>query len=50
MSRELYNYKRTAISIAKDFNYGKDVKQSIIDAKTLQEISNIMRNARLRNN
>lgn len=44
MSREMYNYKRKAIKVAKDFRYG-DI--AINNAKTISEISRIMRDARL---
>lgn len=33
MSREMYNYKRKAIKVAKDFKYGNDVVNVINNAK-----------------
>lgn len=45
MSREMYNYKRKAMKIAKDFRYGDIVVNAINDAKTISEISRIMRDA-----
>lgn len=47
MSREMYNYKRKAIKVAKDFRYGDIVVNAINNAKTISEISRIMRKARL---
>lgn len=47
MSREMYNYKRKAVRIAKDFRYTTEIIEAIHKAKTENEISNIMRNARL---
>lgn len=47
MSREMYNYKRKAIKVAKDFKYGEIVVNAINNAKTISEISWIMRDARL---
>lgn len=47
MSRDLYNAKRKAKSIAKDFRYPVSVLQAIANAKTENEISRIMRDARL---
>ena len=47
MSREMYNYKRKAIKVAKDFRYGNVVVEAIHNAKTENEISRIMRDARL---
>ncbi len=47
MSREMYNYKRKAVRIAKDYRYTMETIEAIHKAKTENEISNIMRNARL---
>lgn len=47
MSREMYNYKRKAVRIEKDFRYTTEIIEAIHKAKTENEISNIMRNARL---
>lgn len=47
MSREMYNYKRTAITTVRDLCYSDEVIIQIHNAKTENEISNIMRNARL---
>lgn len=47
MSKETYNYKRTAITTARDLCYSDEVIIQIHKAKTENEISNIMRNARL---
>lgn len=46
MSREMYNYKRTAITTARDLCYSDEVIK-IHNAKTENEISRIMRDARL---
>lgn len=46
MSREMYNYKR-AVRIAKGFRYTTETIEAIHKAKTENEISNIMKNARL---
>lgn len=48
MSREMYNYKRKAIKVAKDFKYGEIVVNAINNAKTISEISRIMRDERLK--
>lgn len=48
MSREMYNYKRKAIKVAKDFKYGNDVVEAINNAKTISEISRIIRDERLK--
>ena len=45
MSREMYNYKRTAITTARDLCYSDEVIIQIHNAKT--ENSRIMRDARL---
>lgn len=47
MSREMYNYKRTAIITARDLCYSDEVIIQIHNAKTKNEISRIMRDARL---
>ncbi len=47
MSREMYNYKRKAVRIAKDFRYTIETIEAIANAKTENEISRIMRDARL---
>lgn len=47
MSREMYNYKRKAIKVAKDFKYGEIVVNAINNATIISEISRIMRDARL---
>nr|DAL62345.1 MAG TPA_asm: hypothetical protein [Caudoviricetes sp.] len=47
MSREMYNYKRKAVRIAKDFRYTMETIKAIANAKTESEISRIMRDARL---
>lgn len=47
MSREMYNYKRKAIKVAKDFKYGEIVVNAINNATTISEISRIMRDTRL---
>ncbi len=47
MSREMYNYKRKAVRIAKDFRYTTEIIEAIYNAKTENEISRIMRDARL---
>lgn len=47
MSREMYNYKRKAVRIAKDFRYTTEIIEAIHKAKTENEISNIIKNARL---
>ena len=46
MSRETYNYKRTAIAIAKDLYYPKSVILRLQSATTENEICRIMRTAR----
>ena len=48
MSRETYNYKRTAITTARDLCYSDEVVMQIRNAKTENEISRIMRDARLK--
>lgn len=47
MSREMYNYKRTAITTVRDLCYSDEVIIQIHNAKTESEISRIMRDARL---
>ena len=47
MSKEAYNYKRTAITTARDLCYSDEVMIQIHNAKTENEISRIMRDARL---
>ena len=46
MSRETYNYKRTAIAIAKQLYYPKSVILRLQSATTESEIALIMRTAR----
>ena len=46
MSRETYNYKRTAIAIAKDLYCPKSVILRLQSATTENEICRIMRTAR----
>lgn len=46
MSRTTYNYKRKAISAAKDFRYGDDVLLKLKSANTEAEIAHIMASAR----
>ena len=46
MSRETYNYKRTAIVIAKQLYYPKSVILRLQSATTENEICRIMRTAR----
>lgn len=48
MSREMYNYKRKAVRIAKDFRYTMETIEAIVNAKTENEISRIIHNARLK--
>lgn len=47
MSREMYNYKRKAIRIAKDFRYTTETIEAIANAKTENEITRILKTARL---
>ncbi len=47
MSREMYNYKRTAITTARDLCYSDEVIIQIHNVKTENKISRIMRDARL---
>lgn len=47
MSKETYNYKRTAITTARDLCYSNEVIIQIHSAKSENEISRIMRDARL---
>ena len=47
MSREMYNYKRTSITTARDLCYSDEVIIQIHNAKTENETSRIMRDARL---
>lgn len=47
MSREMYNYKRTAITTARDLCYSDEVIIQIHNAKTENEISRIMRDAKI---
>ena len=46
MSREMYNYQRSALKAAKDFNYPKSVMEAIKKATTETKIGNIMHDAR----
>ena len=48
MSRETYNYKRTAIATAKDLYYPKSVILRLQSATTESEIARIMKTARER--
>ena len=48
MSRETYNYKRTAIVTAKDLLYPQSVILKLQSATTESEIARIMRTARER--
>lgn len=41
-----YDYKRTAIKAARELGYREDVIERIQNAKYINEISNIMYNAR----
>lgn len=45
---ELEEYRRNAMKAAEDFHYGKRVIQQIYEAKTSDEISRIMREARIK--
>lgn len=47
MSAEMYNYKRTATTTARDLCYPEAVIAAIANAKSENEISRIMRDARL---
>ena len=49
MSRETYNYKRTAIRTAKDLLYPESVISQLQSAQTESEICRIMRTAREEN-
>lgn len=49
MSRETYNYKRRAITTAKDLLYPKHVIEQLQSATTEIEISRIMTQARKEN-
>ena len=46
MSRETYNYKRTAIKTAKELFYPQSVISQLQSATTESEISRIMKTAR----
>ena len=46
MSRETYNYKRTAIKTAKDLLYPQSVISRLQSATTESEIARIMKTAR----
>lgn len=46
MSREMYNYKRSAIKAANELCYPKEIIDKLEEAKTESEIARIMRNAR----
>lgn len=48
MSRETYNYKRTAIATAKDLFYPQSVILRLQSATTESEIARIMKTARER--
>lgn len=47
MSREMYNYKRKAVRIAKDFKYGDKTIKALSNAKSESEITRILKTARL---
>ena len=47
MSRETYNYKRTAIATAKDLHYPQSVILRLQSATTESEIARIMKTARI---
>ena len=47
MSKDMYNYSRKATTIAKQFHYSETVINAIANAKSENEISRIMREARL---
>lgn len=47
MSREAYNYKRTAIIAAKELGYGESIIAKLELAQTVSEIRQIMISARL---
>lgn len=46
MSREVYDYKRKAITAATDLFYGEKVIKAITQADTVGEIARIMKSAR----
>ena len=46
MSRETYNYKRSAIKIAKELHYPESIILRLKDTQTDSEICRIMKNAR----
>lgn len=46
MSRDTYNYKRKAISIARQLGYKIDTIEKLLKATTDSEIARIMRTAR----
>lgn len=46
MSRDTYNYKRRAISIARQLGYKIDTIEKLLKATTDSEIARIMRTAR----
>lgn len=46
MSRETYNYKRTAIRTAKELQYSQPVIERLKLAESVSEIARIMRTAR----
>lgn len=48
MSREAYNYKRSAIRAAKDLCYPQNIISRLQSATTESEIARIMRTARER--
>ena len=45
---DVESYRREAIKIADDFNYGKRVIKKIKNAETSNEISRIMKSARIK--
>jgi hypothetical protein len=46
MSRESYNYKRKAVSAAKDLGYSKEIVNLLKKATSEIEIARIMKSAR----
>jgi len=47
MSRDLYNVIRKAKLIAKDFNYGNETINALTKAKSENEVTRILKTARL---
>lgn len=46
MSRDAYNYKRTAIRTARELQYSQSVIERLKSAESISEIARIMRTAR----